>query len=1274
MDLKLFGGFQLLGDTGQPVPLPARKAKALLAWLAMHPDQNHPRDRLALLLWEESGESQARHSLRQALSGLRKALGGEASALVSDQENVCLQSKAIEVDALQFDRLLKQDSNNTLEQAVELSRGEFLEGFNPRSETYEEWLLVQRSHYRERALSAMSRLLDDYLDNAQLEQGVRLAIRLLGFDPLQERVHRTLMQLYSSMNRPTDALRQYRHCRRVLFRELNVTPEPETERLFQEINRQRSGVDKTGNIHETSSVPDAPEGPTTTIPQPAASEPSQLRTVNVAHVDLAQYAQLLLAQDPETLHHQQENLADQVQQLARNFGGELQYRHGDAMVVLFGLQQTRGTESEQAIRFALELINGTAVESAGHFGLRVGIDCGPAIVDGNRTVSGRALNEAEALARHATPGTVFVGDNCYQGLRLAVVAAAKGESAWQVTRIASEPDTLPARTPLVGRGRELRQLGSALAACREDGAGETFLLRGEAGIGKSRLVEELTRQAREQGMVAHRSLVLDFGTESLNEPIPGLMRQLLGLVQSATAEEIEARVDTRLEIDWPQAVKRQLLHSLFRLPLETDPHTQDNDPLSEETRQTFTRRFIDQLLEAACREAPRLLIVEDIHWADANTLTLIAELAAAVSRRAALLVITSRVEGEPLDPQWRGAMHGAPLTTLDLSPLPDTQAQRLAAALAAPDSPFVQRCIRRAGGNPFYLEQLLLSGETGDGKVPDSVQQLVLVRLDLLSEPDRRAAQAASIVGQRFGSDLLRHMMGDDGYLPDALFAQRIIRPEGTSYLFSHALLRDGIYASLLPSRRRDLHRKAADWYRERDPLLTARHLDLAGDPEAPEACLNAAREAVRRFDFPQALAIASRGSELSREPALTAQLEILRGELLIQSGDIREANSAFESALQTAPDPSTRCRALIGLATGLTVLDDLDSALAHLQRAAPLAKGEADTNLQTELHYRRGDILFALGRVDECLQAHREAEQLARGNGAPLLQIRALAGLADAYYAHGHMVTAGDYFDLCVQKALELDRLPQELGNLSMRGLTRFYTESVPAALEDEFESARMAAAYGNLRAELTAHINQALIYLYTPHIEQAEQAGHTGLELAQRLGASRFLGDALAAIGEALVMRGEVGQGLDYLERAYRAAMDSVPTHTAAFVLGVLARLTPDPARRERAIAEGQQLLDQGSLSHNYLHFYQNLIELRLQQRDVTGIRHYADALEHYTADQPLAWSDFYIRRGRLLADAMESGTHSPYKAEAERLVQTATQLGLHFGLPELLAIRDS
>ncbi|MES9991818.1 MAG: BTAD domain-containing putative transcriptional regulator [Candidatus Thiodiazotropha sp.] len=1273
MELSLFGGFQLIDDTGAAVELKARKTKALLAWLALHQDRSLPRERLALLLWEESSDAQARHSLRQALSGLRKILGSHADAIVADQESVLLRSGHILTDSGSFDTLLKEtESPEQLTNLVSLYGGEFLEGFNPRAHNYEEWLMTQRSHYREHAINTMSKLLAHYLETSQLESGVRLGIKLLGTDPLQEQVHRTLMQLYTRLNRPADALRQYRRCRRLLMRELGVSPEAETEQLHRQILRQRKDTegDRSADDNNTpqSLQPQQAQAATSSIDQ----QPQQLRTVTVAHLHLGNYLDLMSAAGPESLHRLTQQLLELLNRQLAQYGCLLHHHHGASIVILFGLEKAYGNECEKALQLLLELSSDheEATACLSQLGVRFGVATGTVMSDASGAVSGAVFAQAEALARSATTGDILLTDPAYHGLRMEVDATRHGDSNWKVTEILPQSATRNDTLPLVGRARELRQLNTALEACIEDRGGETYLLRGESGIGKTRLVCEIGQRALQMGVTPHRALALDFGMESTAEPIPSLMRQLMGLDNSATAEEIEHAVKRSMDDDWNPAVHPGALQRLFRLPIDDDDAPL-LESLNEEAQHKGGRQILQSILAAATASTPRLVVVEDIHWADQATLAHLAELADTVSRYPALLIITSRVEGEPLDPAWRSAMHGAPLTTLDLSPLPRDQAQQLAQQVTQQDQDFINRCIERSGGNPFFLEQLLLGAVDQETGVPDSIQSLVLSRLDLLEDSDRQAVQAASVLGQRFKLDLLAQLLDNHDYRPDALLQLRLLQPEGEAYLFVHALLREAIYESLLPSQRRALHLRAAAWYQHRDPTLHARHLDLGDNKDAAQAYLQAAQHALAMADTEQALALASRGAEIALTGELSAQLNCLQGDLLIQRGAIPSAIQAFIAAAESTDDDNTRCRAMIGKATGLTVQDDLQQALAILDKAAPIAESKQNSALLTELHYRRGDILFAMARSDACLKAHQEAETLARQTDNPLLEIRALAGLADAYYAKGRIVTAQDYFERCLALAKREHRLPQEVGNLSMYGLTHLYTGNIPEALETLQEAAKLATEYGNMRAEMAAYMNLGLVYLFSDDFEAAERYGYRGLELARQLRASRFYGDNLAEIGEAKALKGEVEIAVDYLQRAHQAALDSVPTHIAPYILGALARLTGDEKQRQDAIDEAERYLDQGSLSHNYLHFYQNMIDLYVDKNDADKILHYVDALADYTREEPLSWSDFYIQRGRLLARYLDDKSNLELAPMARELLDVASRAGLHAGTWELKEI---
>jgi DNA-binding SARP family transcriptional activator/predicted ATPase len=219
--------------------LPTRKTQALLAFLALPPGRSHPREKLASLLWGGMREPQARRGLRQSLFTLRKAVGGETPALLTDGETVALDPTAVEVDVAEFERQIADGTPAALDRAATLYRGELLEGLALQEAPFEEWLLGERDRLRELALEALAKLLQHQRTTGAPEAALQTGLRLLALDPLQEPVHRAVMRLYVQLGRRASALRQYQLCTGILERELGVEPETATRRLYQDILRQR---------------------------------------------------------------------------------------------------------------------------------------------------------------------------------------------------------------------------------------------------------------------------------------------------------------------------------------------------------------------------------------------------------------------------------------------------------------------------------------------------------------------------------------------------------------------------------------------------------------------------------------------------------------------------------------------------------------------------------------------------------------------------------------------------------------------------------------------------------------------------------------------------------------------------------------------------------------------------------------------------------------------------------------------------------------------------
>ncbi|MDC9835681.1 alpha/beta fold hydrolase [Rhizobium binxianense] len=237
--LSLLGGFDCAGlAAGSPAS--TRKARALVAYLALQAGQSQSREKLAALLWGGTGEEQARANLRQTLSVLRRALlatGREWFRIEGDR--VALDLGDADLDVRRFEALAAGSATEDLEQAIALYSGELLEGFNLAEEPFEEWVRTERERLRITAIAALEKLITCYIGGNEPGASIPAATRLLTLEPLREDVHRTLMRAYAAKGRFNLALAQYQSCADTLRKQLGVQPEPETRALHRDLLSRR---------------------------------------------------------------------------------------------------------------------------------------------------------------------------------------------------------------------------------------------------------------------------------------------------------------------------------------------------------------------------------------------------------------------------------------------------------------------------------------------------------------------------------------------------------------------------------------------------------------------------------------------------------------------------------------------------------------------------------------------------------------------------------------------------------------------------------------------------------------------------------------------------------------------------------------------------------------------------------------------------------------------------------------------------------------------------
>ncbi|CAG4888960.1 adenylate/guanylate cyclase domain-containing protein [Paraburkholderia saeva] len=1018
----------------------------------------------------------------------------------------------------------------------------------------------------------------------------------------------------------------------------------------------------------------------TISPAATAATPSgERRQVTILFADLCGFTALSQTLDPEELRDLTGRYTALVDGIVLGYGGTIDKHIGDAVMAIFGAPRAHDTDPLRAARAALDIheaLAGLSETATRPLKAHVGIASGEVVAGTlgradaqDYTVLGDSVNLAARLVAAAGPGETLLSDSVHRALGGCVCADAVAEMrfkgidtpvrVWRLQGISAEA-VAASRSQFVGRKAELEQFRGIARACLEQRAGQVVYVRGEAGIGKTRLVDEMRRFGATLGFGIHRGLVLDFGVGKGQGPLRAIVSSLLGLTPASSLNDRTEVVAHAVASGVIEPAQLVFLHDMLDVPQAGEWRTL-YDAMDSAARIRGQRGVVATLTAHACRREPTMIVVEDLHWADPQMPGFLSAFATAVADGPGLLVMTSRAEGDPLDAAWRASCRGTPLATIDLGPLRSDEALSLAGSFIDATQRIALACVDRAGGNPLFLEQLLRHAEEGSGEaVPATIQSLVLARMDRLAPLDRQAFQAAAVIGQRFDLALLRSLIDTPDYECHGLVANALVLPEGDDYLFAHALIQEAAYSTSLRARRRELHQRAAEWFATSDPILHAQHLDRAGDDRAPHALLEAATAQRAAYLTDSALRLVERALAIVERDNDRHALICLKGELQRDLGDIAGSIATYRRALSMAPDEARLCESQLGLAEGLRVSEGLSEALSLIDAAQHIAERLDLVAELARLHHLRGNIFFPLGRIDECRTGHEQGLVYARRSGSAEAEARSLGGLADAAYAQGRMRTAFDHFSRCVALAREHGFGRIEVANRSMVGFSRVYLNEARLALEDGAAAARVAALVGQPRAELLGET----MGVFASHELDDTAAMRVHLEramqLSRQLGARRFVAQTLEMEARLALDEGNRSEAIAVLHEALAISREVGAQFSGPKILGALACAAQDDAERAQCLAEGADLLRRGAVGHNHLWFYRDAIDAMLSAGDASGALQYVTAIEHYTHAEPLPWANLFAARGRVLARVMLGHQDDTTRRELERVRDALAEAG--------------
>jgi class 3 adenylate cyclase/tetratricopeptide (TPR) repeat protein len=815
--------------------------------------------------------------------------------------------------------------------------------------------------------------------------------------------------------------------------------------------------------------------------QHSATE-GERRRVTVLFGDIAGFTQIGEQLDPEDLAEIVRRGFELVTAEIHRFEGSVNQYGGDGLMALFGAPLAHEDAPRRAVHAALGIQRAlrdyaaTLERERGmKLQMRIGINTGTVMVGRigtdlhmEYTAIGDTINLASRLQSLARPGSVLIGNSTYKGvagffetLELGELEL-KGHSpvrAFEVVRAHGRRARLDLAverglTPLVGRERPLATLGELFADVKR-GHGQVAFVSGDAGIGKSRLLLEFRRwlAAAHEEVTWLEGRCVSFGASTPMLPIVDQLRENFGIEENDGEPEIIAKVENGMRR--LGGVEPEIPYIRYLLAVDAgDPAVTAMDAVARRTRTFHALRTLG-LRGAALR--PLVLVFEDMHWADSSTREYLDFIMDSVASARLMLILTHRLEYSPR--YGNRSFH----TTINLRHLTNEQTLEMAARFLGsglfPEE-LKAALMQKAEGVPLFIEEVaktlldlgFIVHEDGNYRIakaanelaiPETIQGIIMARLDRLGEEGKRAVQLASVIGRQFLARLLERVAGLTGKLEGLLRelkALEIIYEQGLipepAYIFKHAVIQDVAYNSLLLQSRKELHRAVGAAIEELYPERLTEHYaelayhfirgedwskamhysDLAGDRSA-HAFANS--EAIDHFSH-----AIDAGSKVPLVPANTlGDLHGKRGAVRSVMGQHREAFDDYARALTyagAAKDRTQECRFLLGLGTAQFNAHQIKSMLETLERSRVLAKelGEA-AMLASSAAATAMASAVGQGATPEIIQRAEEGFQIAETVKEPrlLAQTNTVLGLIRQWQAE---------FDLArrhLHRGLELAR-----------------------------------------------------------------------------------------------------------------------------------------------------------------------------------------------------------------------------------------------------------
>ncbi len=1001
--------FGLLGSlevsiNGRPIDIGTPKERQLLAILLIDFNTTVSVDKLVDDLWSESPPAQPVAGLRTYVSNLRRALSAGDSdgktLLVTESNGYALRISEEQLDSVQFEDLVSgarfdaaakpsESVAATLDEALALVRG------NPLADmAYEDFAQHEVVRLSEMVLSAEELRAELAIEMGDAASWLPRIIRLSSDHPLRERLTATHMTALAMTGRHAEALRVYSAHRNLLVEEMGIEPGQALRTLEANILAQDSTpVAAESGLPEDAATSSEQAAPDTA---PSAIE-AERRQLTVLCCGLAQSLSADL--DPEDLRALVNEYQTAWAETIERFDGRPSALPDGGLIAYFGFPQAHEHDVERTIRAALQ------IAADPRWAARVGVATGTVVVGpGPEEIAGEAPKLAGQLRDAAEPGSVLINVHSYVLAGAAYLSTRVGDHSYRVDGILpgsrfhrSHGEGL---TPLVGRDEELALLQRRWDLAR-GGDGQVVLLGGEAGVGKSRMIEALMDVVAD---ISHSEIRLQCSGfhESMSlHPVIAHIESLARLAESDTASEKLAKLESFISSGSGSTREAKQLMSAL-LSVAGGPSVAELVPDPDERHSRLLGAVVDWIM-AETDKAPLICIVEDAHWLDPTSSELLERLVDLTPSVPMMLIVTHR-------PQFAASFEGlANTTTLPLSPVSRDACVDIIRGLsgAKPLPPAVEEeIVEKSDGIPLFVEEVtkgVLAGdqlEEGDDAfllsaqlpaitVPATLHDSLMARLDRLSS-GKGIAQLGAAIGARFDFELLAAVAGVEkdllanelATLVDAGIIMQRGEPPAASYRFKHTLIREIAQQSMLRENRRIHHGRIAEVLESErseitvsDPSRLARHWQEAGNLEAATAYWQrAADRALETSALRESLDSVSRGLALVDQLAESQKRDSVEVGLLLtkaladtqmlgpRAPEVRDAYERVLSKNQHARTPEQHYRALWGRWNRGYATADIGPDVSEADELLEFATELQDPALILEAHHAQWATLLVVG------------------------------------------------------------------------------------------------------------------------------------------------------------------------------------------------------------------------------------------------------------------------------------------------------------------------